>query len=127
MMIDLRDLERRHQVLDAVEQRLLVNRRKLQSTQRELEDARKNIIELAPPKLPNDTEKCRVIRAAVSALAHQKREMFEAKRPSRLANSGSPAQPSQPYAGKSQPHSGPATRPTQPVKRPGNKAEDGSI
>jgi hypothetical protein len=41
--------------------------------------------------------------------------------------SGSSAQPSQPYAGKSQPHSGPATRPTQPVKRPGNKADDGSI
>jgi chromosome segregation ATPase len=76
MMIDLRDLERRHQVLDAVEQRLQANQRKLQSTQRELEDARKNIIELAPPKLPNDTEKCRVIRAAVSALAHPKREMF---------------------------------------------------
>lgn len=41
--------------------------------------------------------------------------------------SGGSAQPSQPYAGKSQPHSGPATRPTQPVKRPGNKADDGSI
>ena len=64
MMIDLRDLERRRQVLDAVEQRLLANQHKLQSTQRELDDARKNIIELAPPKLPNDTEKCRVIKAA---------------------------------------------------------------
>lgn len=158
MMIDPRDIERRHQVLDAVEQRLLANQRKLQNTQRELEDARENIIELAPPKfnrllkgqdrsiktvdefgrwefdlkeaviaaaesepvedrnnvacplcrssgngafgrtgfkLPSGldmhlngkgrTEKCRVIKAAVSALAHQKREMFEAKRPSRLA------------------------------------------
>jgi hypothetical protein len=158
MMIDPRDIERRHQVLDAVEQRLLANQRKLQNTQRELEDARENIIELAPPKfnrllkgqdrsiktvdefgrwefdlkeaviaaaesepvedrnnvacplcrsrgngafgrtgfkLPSGldmhlngkgrTEKCRVIKAAVSALAHKKREMFEAKRPSRLA------------------------------------------
>ena len=49
-MIDPRDIERRHQVLDAVEQRLLANQRKLQNTQRELEDARENIIELAPPK-----------------------------------------------------------------------------
>jgi len=64
MMIDLRNLERRRQVLDAVEQRLLANQHKLQSTQRELDDARKNIIELAPPKLSNDTEKCRVIKAA---------------------------------------------------------------